>query len=247
MLILTRKPGESVIIEDSVRITVLEVRGSQVKLGIQAPPEVRVNREEVLERQRAEEGLPPALDPPLEAVRSRPGRRFAGGNHPGGDASRTSPSSRAESRRSPPAGRPPRGNPPSGQPPRGNPPSGQHPHSSRPHPSPRHHSAASGHPPVTRRPGPFLHSHDIEPEELEPLPETMRRYRLPEGRRFGRRSTGRTTPGDKENFPPDAEIGPLVDDAERERRSPGADLPQDLDPRTPLRPRSKPADGSEAA
>jgi carbon storage regulator len=59
MLILTRKPGESVIIEESVRITVLEVRGSQVKLGIQAPPEVRVNREEVLERQRAEANLPP--------------------------------------------------------------------------------------------------------------------------------------------------------------------------------------------
>lgn len=240
MLILTRKPGESVIIEDSVRITVLEVRGSQVKLGIQAPPEVRVNREEVLERQRAEEGLPPALDPPLEAVRpSRPGRRYAGGNHPGGDASRTSPSSRTESRRSPPAGRPPRGNRPPGP----------HPHSPRAHSSPHRHTGASHHPPATRRPGPFLHSHTIEPEELEPLPETMRRYRLPEGPRFGRRSPASrpTTPGDKENFPPEAEIGPLVDDREREHRSPGANLPQDLDPRTPLRPRSKPADGSEAA
>ena len=70
MLILTRKPGESVMIEESVRITVLEVRGSQVKLGIQAPLDVRVNREEVLERQRAEAGLPPIPDlllPPAPA------------------------------------------------------------------------------------------------------------------------------------------------------------------------------------
>ncbi len=68
MLILTRKPGESVMIEESVRITVLEVRGSQVKLGIQAPLDVRVNREEVLERQRAEAGLPPIADLPLPPV-----------------------------------------------------------------------------------------------------------------------------------------------------------------------------------
>lgn len=71
MLILTRKPGESVMIEESVRITVLEVRGSQVKLGIQAPLDVRVNREEVLERQRAEAGLPPIPDLPLPPVPAR--------------------------------------------------------------------------------------------------------------------------------------------------------------------------------
>jgi carbon storage regulator len=68
MLILTRKLGESVMIEDTIRITVLEVRGSQVKLGIHAPIEVRVNREEVLERQRAEAGLPPLDLPPAEAT-----------------------------------------------------------------------------------------------------------------------------------------------------------------------------------
>ncbi len=51
MLILTRKPGETVVIGDDVRITVLAVRGSQIKLGIDAPREVRVNREEVLERE----------------------------------------------------------------------------------------------------------------------------------------------------------------------------------------------------
>lgn len=57
MLILTRKPGESFRIEDTVVVTVLEVRGSQVKLGIIAPPEIRVNREEVFLRQRAEMGI----------------------------------------------------------------------------------------------------------------------------------------------------------------------------------------------
>ncbi len=51
MLILTRKPGETVVIGEEVRITVLAVRGSQIKLGIDAPREVRVNREEVLERE----------------------------------------------------------------------------------------------------------------------------------------------------------------------------------------------------
>jgi hypothetical protein len=54
------------MIEDTIRITVLEVRGSQVKLGIHAPISVRVNREEVLERQRAEAGLPPLDLPPAE-------------------------------------------------------------------------------------------------------------------------------------------------------------------------------------
>ncbi len=50
MLILTRKPGETVVVDDDVRITVLAVRGNQIKLGIEAPQEVRVNRLEVLER-----------------------------------------------------------------------------------------------------------------------------------------------------------------------------------------------------
>jgi carbon storage regulator len=71
LLILTRKLGESVMIEESIRITVLEVRGSQVKLGIHAPLEVRVNREEVLERQRAEAGLPPLALPQPDVSRER--------------------------------------------------------------------------------------------------------------------------------------------------------------------------------
>ena len=47
MLALTRKKGESLMINNNIEITVLEVRGDQVKLGIQAPKEVPVYRKEV--------------------------------------------------------------------------------------------------------------------------------------------------------------------------------------------------------
>lgn len=50
MLILTRKVGESLLIGDDVSITVLSVRGSQVKIGINAPKDVSVHREEIYER-----------------------------------------------------------------------------------------------------------------------------------------------------------------------------------------------------
>ena len=50
MLILTRKVGESVLIGDDISITVLSVRGNQVKLGVQAPKEVSVHRVEIYQR-----------------------------------------------------------------------------------------------------------------------------------------------------------------------------------------------------
>lgn len=50
MLILTRKVGESVLIGEDISITVLSVRGNQVKLGVQAPKEVSVHREEIYQR-----------------------------------------------------------------------------------------------------------------------------------------------------------------------------------------------------
>jgi carbon storage regulator len=50
MLVLTRKLGENIRIGDTVKITVLEVRSGQVKLGIEAPPEVKVHREEIYAR-----------------------------------------------------------------------------------------------------------------------------------------------------------------------------------------------------
>lgn len=50
MLVITRKLGENIRIGDSIKITVLEVRSGQVKLGIEAPPDVKVHREEVFAR-----------------------------------------------------------------------------------------------------------------------------------------------------------------------------------------------------
>lgn len=50
MLILTRRISESVIIGDDVKITVLGVKGSQVRLGIEAPKSVSVHREEIYTR-----------------------------------------------------------------------------------------------------------------------------------------------------------------------------------------------------
>ena len=54
MLILTRRIGETLIIRDNIRVTVLDVSGNQVRLGVTAPREVPVHREEVAERIRAE-------------------------------------------------------------------------------------------------------------------------------------------------------------------------------------------------
>jgi carbon storage regulator len=53
MLILTRRPGESVKIGDEITVTVLGVRGNQLRLGFTAPQHVAVHREEVYERIQA--------------------------------------------------------------------------------------------------------------------------------------------------------------------------------------------------
>ena len=54
MLILTRKSGASINIGDEIKVTVLEIRGSQVRLGISAPKHIQVDREEITERKRIE-------------------------------------------------------------------------------------------------------------------------------------------------------------------------------------------------
>ena len=52
MLVLTRKVGESIVIGGGIRVTVTAIDGNKVRLGIEAPPEVRVDREEVARRLR---------------------------------------------------------------------------------------------------------------------------------------------------------------------------------------------------
>lgn len=47
MLVLTRRTGETLMIGNSVRVTVLDIRGGQARLGIAAPPAVPVDREEI--------------------------------------------------------------------------------------------------------------------------------------------------------------------------------------------------------
>ncbi len=64
MLILTRRISESIIIGDNVKITVLGVKGNQVRLGIDAPKDLSVHREEIYERikHEKEDGVAPKTD-----------------------------------------------------------------------------------------------------------------------------------------------------------------------------------------
>jgi len=56
MLILTRRVGESVVIGEDVTVTVLGVKGNQVRIGINAPKTVAVHREEIFERIKSGRG-----------------------------------------------------------------------------------------------------------------------------------------------------------------------------------------------
>ena len=55
MLILTRRVGETVMIGEDVTVTVLGVKGNQVRIGVNAPRDVAVHREEIFERIKREE------------------------------------------------------------------------------------------------------------------------------------------------------------------------------------------------
>ena len=57
MLILTRKIGESITIGDDIKIQVLEIKGKQVRLGIQAPKKYSIHREEIYQRIQEENKL----------------------------------------------------------------------------------------------------------------------------------------------------------------------------------------------
>ena len=55
MLILTRRIGESVIINEDITVTVLGIKGNQIRVGIDAPRHVSVHREEIYQRMKTEE------------------------------------------------------------------------------------------------------------------------------------------------------------------------------------------------
>ena len=60
MLILTRRVGETLCIDDDVTVTVLGVKGNQVRIGVSAPQDVSVHREEIYERIREQRVTPGA-------------------------------------------------------------------------------------------------------------------------------------------------------------------------------------------
>ena len=67
MLILTRRVGETVMIGEEVTVTVLGVKGNQVRIGVNAPKHVAVHREEIFERIKREGDAEPAGTPDPDA------------------------------------------------------------------------------------------------------------------------------------------------------------------------------------
>jgi carbon storage regulator len=72
MLVLTRKVGEEIVIGDNIHLTVVAIRGDRVRIGVTAPKEVLVDRQEVHERRQDFHGEAPAPTPTPVAVIATP-------------------------------------------------------------------------------------------------------------------------------------------------------------------------------
>ncbi len=68
MLILTRRVGETLMIGDDVTVTVLGIKGNQVRIGINAPKEIAVHREEIYERIKNEQGADAPAESPSPEI-----------------------------------------------------------------------------------------------------------------------------------------------------------------------------------
>ena len=63
MLVLTRKLGESIAIGDDIKVSIIEIKGKQVRLGIQAPQQTTVHREEIYQRIQEENRMAALISP----------------------------------------------------------------------------------------------------------------------------------------------------------------------------------------
>jgi carbon storage regulator len=63
MLILTRKSGEGINIGDNIKVTIMEIKGRQVKVGIEAPPQLVIHRDEIYAKVLEENRLAARLNP----------------------------------------------------------------------------------------------------------------------------------------------------------------------------------------
>jgi carbon storage regulator len=89
MLILTRRTGETLMIGSDVEVVVLGVKGNQVRIGIKAPKNIAVHREEIYERVKAEEFARRALERHPPEDDEEPGNRSTESTTQGHDASGT--------------------------------------------------------------------------------------------------------------------------------------------------------------
>jgi carbon storage regulator len=90
MLILTRRAGEALRIGDDIEVTVMAVNGSQVRIGINAPRDVAVDREEIAERKRRDREAMGASGMPGPS-KGMPAAKAAGNAHQDGGGAKARP------------------------------------------------------------------------------------------------------------------------------------------------------------